>query len=600
MAALNDVASAAARAAGAHAMTDITGFGLLGHLHSLALASGVAVRIDAATVPALDGVVELLEEEDAVSGGSARNRAYAETFTVFADDVPRPRRRLLCDATTSGGLLVALPPRAQAPWASWSGASRRASRAPSWWSSARAWSGRGPVARPVFKTGEARQTALEGSTPSPLRMTEPTSAERLRALPSVDRLATAVARAELDARRAELLGGATDEADLIARATAAPEAAARAQRDRRRRAHQPRPRPAGRARPRGRGARRRQLLQSRARPDHWGARLAAHPHVEGLLAELTGAQAALVVNNCAAAVLLAVAALAGRRETVVSRGQLVEIGGGFRIPEVLAQAGTRLVEVGTTNRTRPSDYPAAVRAAGDRVGAILRAHPSNFRTLGFVQDAAIEELRGLGAPVIDDVGSGVLAEDLELLADEPAVRRSVRAGAALVAFSGDKLLGGPPAGVLVGVRDAITGCRGHPLARAVRIDKLSLAALEATLALYRDPAAERRAIPVLAMLDAGPEDLERRERRLAVETGGRVVRATARAGGGALPLLELPGPAVALEPGPAGPDALAAALRAGDPPLVGRVHDGRLLLDPRTLTDEEARQAAAVVRAARW
>jgi len=304
----------------------------------------------------------------------------------------------------------------------------------------------------------------------------------------------------------------------------------------------------------------------------------------------------MAVNNCAGAVLLAVAALGGGRETVVSRGQLVEIGGGFRIPEVLAQAGTRLIEVGTTNRTRLQDYGAALTP---ETGAVLRVHPSNFRTLGFVEEVSIEELCSLAAPVIDDVGSGLLAEDVELLAEEPAVPRSVRAGAALVSFSGDKLLGGPQAGVLVGSRKAVEACRAHPLARALRIDKLSLAALEATLALYRDPAAARRALPVLAMLDADPEVLARRARELAGAIGGAVVETSARVGGGALPLLELPGPAVALDPGPEGADALAAALRAGDPALLGRVHEGRLLLDPRTLSDDETRQASEAVGAAR-
>ncbi|MEA2383097.1 MAG: L-seryl-tRNA(Ser) seleniumtransferase, partial [Solirubrobacteraceae bacterium] len=293
----------------------------------------------------------------------------------------------------------------------------------------------------------------------------------------------------------------------------------------------------------------------------------------------------------------AAAALAGGgRDLVVSRGQLIEIGGAFRIPEVVAQAGARMVEVGTTNRTRLADY---VTALSDDTGAILRAHPSNFRTLGFVEAVEIEALCGLGVPVIDDVGSGVLADDLALSADEPPVRRSVAAGAAVVCFSGDKLLGGPQAGLLVGERDAIAACRRHPLARAVRIDKLSLAALEATLQIYRDPEHARRALPVLAMLTAGEAALAERAQRLADATGGSVVQSTARVGGGALPLLELPGPAVALDPGPAGADALAAALRAGDPPLVGRTKDGRLLLDPRTLTDEEADLAARVVRAAR-
>jgi L-seryl-tRNA(Ser) seleniumtransferase len=319
-------------------------------------------------------------------------------------------------------------------------------------------------------------------------------------------------------------------------------------------------------------------------------------HIASWLTRLTGAEAALAVNNCAAATLLAAAALAGGRDLVVSRGQAIEIGGAFRIPDVIAQAGARMVEVGTTNRTRLGDYAAVL---GDDTGAILRAHPSNFRTVGFVEAVEIEALCSLGVPVIDDVGSGVLADDLEALADEPPVRRSVRAGAAVVCFSGDKLLGGPQAGLMVGERDAIAACRRHPLARAVRIDKLSLAALEATLRVYRDPAHARRAIPVLAMLDVDPSTLDARARRLADATGGTVVAATARAGGGALPLLELHGPAVALDPGPAGADAFAAALRAGDPPLVGRIQDGRLLLDPRTLTDEEADAAARVVLAAR-
>jgi L-seryl-tRNA(Ser) seleniumtransferase len=328
-----------------------------------------------------------------------------------------------------------------------------------------------------------------------------------------------------------------------------------------------------------------------------GARASRHDHVEGLLRELTGAEAAAVVNNCAAAVLLAVAAVAGPgREVVVSRGQLIEIGGGFRMPEVIAQAGARLVEVGTTNRTRLADYRAAL---GPDTGAILRAHPSNFRALGFVEEVAVEPLCALGAPVIDDVGSGVLDEEIALLAGEPPVRRSVRAGAAVVAFSGDKLLGGPQAGVLVGRRDAIAACRAHPLARAVRIDKLSLAALEGTLALYRDPEHARAAVPVLAMLSVDDAELGARAARLAAAAGGQVVAAVARVGGGALPLLELPGPVVALDPGPAGADALAARLRTGDPGVVGRIEAGRVILDPRTLAPSELDACAAAVRAAR-
>lgn len=326
-----------------------------------------------------------------------------------------------------------------------------------------------------------------------------------------------------------------------------------------------------------------------------GERSPRQDHVDGLLRELTGGEAALVVNNCAGATLLAATALAGPgSEVVVSRGQLVEIGGGFRIPEVIAVSGSRLVEVGTTNRTRLEDYEHAL---GPDTGAILRAHPSNFRQLGFVAEVAIEVLCGLGVPVIDDVGSGVLAEGMAVLDEEPPVRRSVAAGAAVVCFSGDKLLGGPQAGVLVGRAETVDAAARHPLARALRIDKISLAGLEATLRLYRDPARARREIPVLAALDADEGELVARAERLGAGVpGAEVVRASAKVGGGALPLLELEGPAVALAP--TDPERLARLLRAGEPPVVGRVREGRLLLDPRTLTDEEADLAAAAARRA--
>ena len=421
--------------------------------------------------------------------------------------------------------------------------------------------------------------------------------EALRGLPSVDRLGVSVARAVLAERRAELLAGAEDDVDLVAEGVA-------------------RLRPSlrrvlnatgvivhtnlGRA-PLGLAAQQAVARSARGYSNleldlDSGERGSRHAHVERLLCELTGAEAAMAVNNCAAAVLLAAAALAAGRELVVSRGQLIEIGGGFRIPEVVAQAGARLVEVGTTNRTRVEDFR---RAIGPDTGAVLRAHASNFRTLGFVEQVEIEALCTLGVPVIDDAGSGVLADELELLADEPAVRRSVRAGAAIVCFSGDKLLGGPQAGVLVGRRAEIERARRHPLARAVRIDKLSLAALEATLALYRDPELARRELPVLAMLTAGEDELEQRARILADGTGGEIVTGIARVGGGALPLLELSGPVVALAQGTGEADSLARALRASDPPVIARVHRDRLLLDPRTLTDDEARQVARAVAAAR-
>ena len=422
---------------------------------------------------------------------------------------------------------------------------------------------------------------------------------RLRALPSVDRLATQLARAVLSERRAQLLAGEDGEAevDLV-------------QRGLERLAPSLRPvlnatgvivhTNLGRA-PLAVAARAavRRVAEGYSNLEldlERGERGTRHQHVERALCELTGAQAAIAVNNCAGAVLLAAAALCGGgRELIVSRGQLIEIGGGFRIPEVVAQAGARLVEVGTTNRTRLADYR---RALGPQTGAILRAHPSNFRTMGFVEQVEIEALCGLGVAVIDDVGSGVLDGELAPLAGEPPVRRSVAAGAALVCFSGDKLLGGPQAGLLVGSADAVAAARSHPLARALRIDKLSLAALEATLALHRDPQLARREIPVLAMLCADERELLARAELLASRTGGELVRESSRVGGGALPLLELPGPAVALDPGPRGAEALARALRRGEPPVLARVRRDRVLLDPRTLSDAQAVEVAEAVRRA--
>jgi L-seryl-tRNA(Ser) seleniumtransferase len=255
---------------------------------------------------------------------------------------------------------------------------------------------------------------------------------------------------------------------------------------------------------------------------------------------------------------------------------------------VIAQSGALLVEVGTTNRTRLDDYRRAV--ADNDVQAILRVHPSNFRALGFVEDVPVEALCGLGPPVIDDVGSGVLADaaGIPFLGEEPSLRGSIVAGAALVCCSGDKLLGGPQAGLLIGTADAVGAARGHPLARALRIDKLSLAALEATLMLYREPARARREIPVLAMLDQSEAQLQARAERLSATIGApaSVIRSVARVGGGALPLLELEGPAVALRTD-ASPAAVAAALRITDPPVIARIHEDRVVLDPRTLGDDE-------------
>jgi L-seryl-tRNA(Ser) seleniumtransferase len=333
-----------------------------------------------------------------------------------------------------------------------------------------------------------------------------------------------------------------------------------------------------------------------------GGRGQRNAHIEELLTQLCQAEAALVVNNCAAAVLLATAALAGGHEVVISRGQLIEIGGSFRIPEVVAQSGARLAEVGTTNKTRPQDYE---RAITDDTHAIMRAHPSNFRTVGFVAQPEIEELCEIAARhsvyVIDDLGSGKLFDDSAKLEDEPAVVRSVRAGSSVTCFSGDKLLGGPQAGIMVGSHEAISMCREHPLARALRIDKLSLAALEATLRLYQDP--DRLAeIPVLSMLRATPGELSERAWLIKQRLQGsgieaEITQAVAKLGGGALPLLDLEGPVCALRSSGLSATELATRLRAHSPPVIGRIQNDWLLLDPRTLTDAEAEQAASAVLA---
>jgi L-seryl-tRNA(Ser) seleniumtransferase len=316
-----------------------------------------------------------------------------------------------------------------------------------------------------------------------------------------------------------------------------------------------------------------------------GARGSRQTHVAELLGRLIGAEAALVVNNNAAAVLLALAALAEGREVLVSRGELIEIGDGFRIPDVLARSGARLREVGTTNRTRASDYENAV---GPETAVILRVHQSNFRVVGFTEQPRLEELaqiaKGHRLVLVDDLGSGALVE----IGDEPTARASLAAGADLVCFSGDKLLGGPQAGIIVGRADLVEQLRRHPLQRALRADKLTLAALEATVRLALESPDE---IPVLRMLREPAETVRERAQRLADLVGGEVEETVARAGGGALPLAELPSYACAVD------ESLAEPLRAAEPPVIGIVRDGRLLLDCRTLSDLEAEEAAAAVAA---
>jgi L-seryl-tRNA(Ser) seleniumtransferase len=324
-----------------------------------------------------------------------------------------------------------------------------------------------------------------------------------------------------------------------------------------------------------------------------GERSHRDQHLTDLICELTGAEDAFAVNNGASAVLLAVTALAGPgRSILISRGQLVEIGGGFRMPDVITQSGASLIEVGTTNRTHLTDYQNGIERGAD---LILAVHPSNFQTLGYTTEVPIETLCILGPPVIHDLGSGVLAENLTLLAEEPAVRHSIQAGAAVVCFSGDKLLGGPQAGILAGAKTAIDTCRKHPLTRALRIGRLPLAALEATLRLYRDPQRALEEIPILSMLNIDPIRLQHRAKTLAQKTGGELIQTTARVGGGALPLLDLTGPAVAL-PYHGNPNRLSQALRQADPPLLTRINNNRVLVDPRTLPDNSLNTAANVIR----
>ena len=321
-----------------------------------------------------------------------------------------------------------------------------------------------------------------------------------------------------------------------------------------------------------------------------GTRGSRGAYLEHALAILCGAEAATVVNNNAAAVLLALAALADGREVVVSRGELVEIGDGFRIPDVLSRSGARMVEVGTTNRTRVVDYE---RAIGPDTALLLRVHQSNYRIVGFTESVPTRELaqisRRAGLWLVDDLGSGSLAD----VGDEPTAASSLAAGADLVCFSGDKLLGGPQAGIVVGRAELVERLRRHPLQRALRADKLTLAALEGTLALHQDPERARAQIPVLRMLDEPVEAVRERAERLAGLVGGEVEETVARVGGGALPLAELTSAACAIE------EALAAPLRLGDPPVLGIVRDGRLLLDARTLTDTEVDEAARAVLKAR-
>jgi L-seryl-tRNA(Ser) seleniumtransferase len=314
--------------------------------------------------------------------------------------------------------------------------------------------------------------------------------------------------------------------------------------------------------------------------------------IEPLLRALTGAEAALAVNNGAASILLALSALSSGGEVIVSRGELVEIGGGFRVPDVIRQGGARLVEVGSTNKTRLQDYRAAI---GPDTRVLLKVHQSNFRTIGFTAETSIVELSGLarehGLLVVADLGSGLLNGTPGTT--EPSLGEALAAGADLVTCSGDKLLGGPQAGLILGKASAVDPLRRHPLLRAVRLDKMSLAALEATLMLHRD---RPELVPVLRMLGQTEAVLQQRTERLQALLGsGTIERTEAFAGGGSLPEERIASRAVAVNP-PIGAEKAATLLRSGDPAVVGRISEGRLLLDMLTVSDEELADLAAAVR----
>jgi L-seryl-tRNA(Ser) seleniumtransferase len=335
-----------------------------------------------------------------------------------------------------------------------------------------------------------------------------------------------------------------------------------------------------------------------------GSRGRRDAHAEALLCSLTGAEAACVVNNNAAATLIVLAALAAGREAIVSRGELVEIGGGFRIPEVMALSGAVLREVGTTNKTRAADYAAA---ANDRTALILRVHPSNFRIEGFTERPGLADLvaigRRLAIPVVEDLGSGYLAEchrsaegvQTDPIADlEPSVEETLAAGADICCFSGDKLLGGPQAGVIIGRRALVDRVRAHPLMRALRVDKLTYAALEATLVEYA-AGRSNQTIPVRRMLTMSADEIRARARALAAAVNAidgfraTLVDGASAVGGGSAPGVPLPTELVAVERSGLTPDALEERLRRARPPIIARIERDRVLLDLRTVSADEER-----------
>jgi L-seryl-tRNA(Ser) seleniumtransferase len=326
-----------------------------------------------------------------------------------------------------------------------------------------------------------------------------------------------------------------------------------------------------------------------------GQRGSRYVHVEDLLTRLTGAEAAVVVNNCAAAVLLITDTFARGREVVVSRGQLIEIGGSFRLPEVLAASGARLVEVGTTNKTYLSDYE---RALGPDTGVLMLSHTSNYRIIGFTAEVDRKELAAMGRErgviTVEDLGSGLLVDLTRYgVPPEPTVQESIAAGLDLVAVSADKLLGGPQCGIILGRKELIARLKKNPMLRALRQDKLALAALEGTLKIYLEPARVAERVPIMAMMARRPDELKAMANRLAERLAAddrvavRVVEGRSSVGGGTLPGVELDTWLVAIKPKAASLDELARRLRTGDPAVVGRIAAEQYLLDPRTLFEAD-------------
>jgi len=339
-----------------------------------------------------------------------------------------------------------------------------------------------------------------------------------------------------------------------------------------------------------------------------GERGSRYAHVEEILCRLTGAESAMVVNNNAGAVLLVLSTLAAGREVIISRGELVEIGGAFRIPDVMRQSGATLREVGTTNQTHPSDYEKAI---GPQTALLLKIHPSNFRVVGYTSDVPLEDLIKLGSrynlPVMNDLGSGCFVDLTQYgLKKEPTVQEVVQTGVDITTFSGDKLLGGPQAGIILGRKRILDLVKVHPLTRALRIDKLTLAALESTLLLYLDEKKAAREIPTLFMLTLDHSTQKRRGRRLLRRLPGTCLdqakftlrEDVSQVGGGSLPLQELPTIVLTLKPQRRSVNDLDDSLRKGDPPVIARISKDEIVLDMRTVFDEEIPMLASAIQKA--